>query len=120
MKPAEEYILNQKEPYKSILLDLKVIIEATLLEVDLQFKWRLPFFYFEGRPLCYLNQSKDYVDFCFWHSQIMEKHQDKFVTENRKSVTSLRYKNNNDINDEVLVYILQKLRVYKVNAFKRH
>jgi hypothetical protein len=120
LKPAEDYILKQSDPFQSILLDLKAIIEATLPEAELHFKWRLPFYYFEGRPLCYLNQSKDYVDFCFWHSHIMEKHQNKFVTKNRKAVVSLRYKSQNEIDDKILIYVLKKLSAYKVNAFKRN
>jgi hypothetical protein len=119
MKPAEAYILKQDEPFKSILLDVKAIIEAVVKDVDVQYKWKLPFFYFEERPLCYLNQSKDYVDVCFWHSAIMEKHTELFVREKRKSVVSLRYKSVEDVDAEVLVYVLEVLMEYKLNPFKR-
>ena len=61
MKPAEDYILKQPEPYRSILLHLQLVIEQTLPEVELKYKWRLPCYYIGKRPICYMNKSKDYV-----------------------------------------------------------
>ena len=71
MNPAEAYILKQPEPYKSILLQLQTIIEAIAPNTELLYKWRIPFYYSNGIPLCYLNQSKDYVDLAFWHGEIL-------------------------------------------------
>ncbi|MFT6128108.1 MAG: hypothetical protein ACJAVA_002607, partial [Flavobacteriaceae bacterium] len=42
MKPAEAHILNQKEPFRSILLHLQILIEHTLSEVHLEYKWKIP------------------------------------------------------------------------------
>lgn len=61
MKPAENYILNQPEPFRSILLHLQILIEGNFPEVDLQFKWKIPFYYLDGKPFCYLNPSKKKV-----------------------------------------------------------
>jgi len=44
MKPAEEYILNQPELYREILLNLQVIIERELPEAVLLFKWKIPYY----------------------------------------------------------------------------
>jgi len=38
MKPAEEYILSQPEPFRSILLHLQILIETSFPQVELQFK----------------------------------------------------------------------------------
>lgn len=38
MNPAEDYILNQPERYRSILLHVQVIIEHTIPEAELKFK----------------------------------------------------------------------------------
>lgn len=58
MKPAEEYILKQKEPLQSILLHLQILIEVNFPEVALLYKWKLPFYYLNNKPFCYLNATK--------------------------------------------------------------
>ncbi len=65
MNPAENFILNKPEPYRSLLLHLQMVIELTVLDVELKFKLKVPFYYVEKRPVCFLNQSKDYVDVGF-------------------------------------------------------
>ncbi|WP_299096168.1 DUF1801 domain-containing protein [Winogradskyella sp.] len=118
MNPAEAYILKQEEPYKTILLQLQAIIEAVLPNAELLYKWRIPFYYNEGIPICFLNKSKDYVDLAFWHFEKLEKHNQHFVDANRKSIRSLRFKSVEDINDEVVVYVLQKQLEINTNPFK--
>ena len=118
MKPAEAYILNQTDPYRTILLQLQSIIEAIAPNAELLYKWRIPFYYCNGIPLCYLNQSKDYVDLGFWHGNALKEYQSYFVTANRKSVTSLRYKLVDDINDEVIVYVIKQQLEININPFK--
>ncbi|PQV48215.1 uncharacterized protein DUF1801 [Jejuia pallidilutea] len=118
MNPAEAYILKQQEPYKTILLQLQAIIEAVVPDCELLYKWRIPFFYSNGIPICFLNQSKDYVDLAFWHFEHMEHYTEYFVDANRKSIRSLRYKCVEDINDEVVVYVLKKQLEINTNPFK--
>ena len=118
MNPAEEYMLKQEEPFKSILLELQCIIEAVMPNAELLYKWRLPFYYCNGIPICFLNQSKDYVDFAFWHYEKLKKHNEYFVDTNRKTLRSLRYKSTDDINDAIVVYILKKQLEINTNPFK--
>ena len=118
MNPAETYILKQEEPYKSILMQLQTIIEAVAPDAKLLYNWKIPFYYNNGIPLCFLNQSKDYVDFAFWHYDKMDKYVDQFIDANRKSIRSLRFKTVEDINDEIVVYVLQKQVEINTNPFK--
>lgn len=118
MNPAEAYILKQEEPYQSILLQLQAIIEAVVPNAELLYKWRIPFYYSKGIPICFLNQSKDYVDLAFWHFDQMDQHTEHFIDANRKSIRSLRFKSVEDINDEVLVYVLEKQLEINTNPFK--
>jgi hypothetical protein len=118
MNPAEAYILNQKEPYKSILLQLQAVVEAVAPNAELLYKWRIPFYYCNGIPLCYFNQSKDYVDLAFWHFDKMHKYTEHFEDANRKSIRSLRYKSVEDIKDDVIVYVLKKQLEINTNPFK--
>lgn len=118
MNPAEAYILKQSQPYKSILLQLQAIIEAVAPNSELLYKWKIPFYYNNGIPLCFLNQSKDYVDLAFWHGDKIKKYREHFVTANRKSLTSLRYRSVQDINDEIIVYVIQEQLRIDTNPFK--
>ena len=107
MNPSEAYILNQPEPYRSILLHLQSAIERTIPEVDLKYKYKIPFYYVDGRPYCYLNQSKDYVDLGFWNAAYLTVNLDYMTTAGRKMMKSLRYKFLEDIDDTILIEILQ-------------
>ena len=108
MNPAEAYILDQPEPYRSILLQLQALIENTLPELQLKFKYHIPFYYTTNSPFCYLNHTKDYVDVGFWHSAHLSIHDDKMVTKDRKSMKSIRYFELDDIDAEVLIDVLQE------------
>lgn len=118
MKPAEEYILNKPEPYKSILLQLQSIIEAVAPNAELLYKWKIPFYSCNGVPLCFLNQSKNYVDLAFWHFDTLNQYTEHFVAANRKTIRSLRYKSVEDIDDAVVVYVLEKQLEINTNPFK--
>lgn len=118
MNPAEAYILKQNQPFKDILLQLQSVIEAVAPEAELLYKWRIPFYFNNSIALCFLNQSKGYVDLGFWHHEKMERFKDFFVDTNRKTVRSLRYKSVNDINDEVLIYVIEQQLKINTNPFK--
>jgi len=118
MKPAEAYILKQPEPYKSILLHVQMLVEHTLPEAHLEYKWAFPCYYIGKRPICYLRQSKDYVDIAFWHSaHLSEKWDAYLVNEKRKVVKSLRYKTLDAIDDAVFMSILKEVETYKNKSF---
>ena len=118
MNPAEAHILKQPEPFKSIFMHLQVLIEHTLPEADLLYKWRMPCYYIDKRPICYINKSKDYVDVGFWHSAHLSKKWDTYlISENRKVVKSLRYKTLEEIDDVVFISILKEVEGFKEKGF---
>ena len=121
MNPAEDYILSKKEPFRSILLHVKAVIEVVIPDIDLKFKWNVPCFYAGKSPICYLNvpPKKDYVDVCFWNSAHLTKHIELMVTEKRKVVKSLRYFSLEEIDDTVLVAILEEAYALKAKGFYR-
>jgi len=110
MNPAEHYILNQSEPYKTILLHLQVLIETTVPDVDMLYKYRIPFYYVNNRPFCYLNVSlkKGYVDVGFWNASYLTKHTEHMVSEGRKMMKSLRYYTIDDIDEQILIEVLHE------------
>lgn len=111
MKPAEVYILKQAEPFKSILLNLQVIIQSYFNDVDLKFKWKIPFFYLNKKPFCYLNvvTKRGFVDLGFWSSNSSCSKYEKFlISDGRKVVKSLRYRSLDDINEDLLILVLKE------------
>ena len=118
LNPAEAYILKQQEPYKSIVIHLQVLIEHTLPNAELLYKWRIPCYYIGKRPICYLNQTKDYIDVGFWHAAHLSKKWDTYlITENRKVVKSLRYKSLDNIDDAIFISILKEVDSLKDKGF---
>lgn len=107
MNPAESYILDQPEPFRSILLHLQAVIEHHIPDVDLKYKYRIPFYYIEGRPYCYLNQSDDYVDVGFWNAAHLTKNLEYLTTKGRKLMKSLRYRSLEEIDDAILLEVLK-------------
>tara|TARA_R110002074_G_scaffold393815_1_gene580702 strand:- start:3063 stop:3443 length:381 start_codon:yes stop_codon:yes gene_type:complete len=119
MNPAENYILNQPEPYRSILLHLQMMIESTLPEVELKYKWNIPCFYIGKSPICYLNAShkKQFVDIAFWNSAHLTKHLTVLISEKRKVVRSLRYFTLEDIDNAILTDVLKDAYSVRQNGF---
>lgn len=122
MNPAENYILNQPEPFKSILIQLQVLVETTVPEVKLDYKFRLPFYYLNDKPFCYFNASrkKGYVDMCLWSSAHLTVHLDKLVTDGRKVMKSLRYFHMDEIDGKVVVQLLKEAKSVNHKGFYKN
>jgi hypothetical protein len=119
MNPAENYILRQPEPFRSIMLHLQMVIEHNIPGVELKYKWNIPCFYCGKSPICYMNVSlkKNFVDLGFWNSAHLTTHLDKMVAEKRKVVRSLRYTSLEEIDDMVLIEVLQDAYAVRKNGF---
>ena len=119
MNPAEEYILSRKEPYRSILLHIKAVIDSTIPNAVMKYKWSIPCFYVGKHPICYLNASYKgkYVDIAFWNSAHLTKHIELMHSERRKVVKSFRYKSLEEINDAILIDVLKEASSLKQKGF---
>ncbi len=109
MKPQDLYILNQPEKYRDILLHVLAVVEQVVPEATLEYKWKIPFFYLDKKPFCYLNAShkKQFVDVAFIKGFELKKNQQHLVADNGRSmVKSLRYSNLEDIDNEILISVL--------------
>jgi len=96
---------------------LQQVIEGAVPRVELKFKYRIPFYYIEGRPFCYLNQTKGYVDVGFWNAAHLTQHVHLMVTEGRKVMRSLRYTNLEEIDDAILKDVLEDAFSVKNKGF---
>lgn len=117
MNPAEEYILKQPEPFRSMLLHLQSVIEKNIPDLDLKFKYRIPFYYLDGRPFCYFNQSKDYIDLGFWNAAHLTKHVELMTTAGRKIMKTFRYRSLKEIDDDILIKVLQEAYAVRDKKF---
>jgi len=116
MKPTAVYILNQPDNYRDILLHIIAVVEHTLPEATLEFKWGIPYFYFKKKPFCYLNASHkhQFVDVGFAKGFKLKDNQEHLIADNgRNTIKSLRYYSLNEINNDVLVsVVLEAKRLY--------
>ncbi len=112
MKLAEEYILRQSEHNQTIILHLCAVIEQIIPEVELLFKWHMPFYYYKKKPLCYLNPIKKEkaIDLCFMKGHLLKKHKDKMIDKDRQLVASLRYADLNSIDNKILNVVLLEVK----------
>ncbi len=114
MRPTEQYFLNQKEPYQSIMLYIRSVIFKTLPKVEERYSYQIPFYYHNKKPLCYLNVLKNtnYVDIAFVQGFLLEK---KFPLlkngNNRKQVRSLQVKRIEYFNEQNFSQILKEASV---------
>ena len=121
MKPIDEYFLNQKEPYQSIMLYVRSVILKTIPEVIERYSYNVPFYNIDKKPMLYLNILKgtQHVDVAFVHGVVFEK--DFPILKDhkkRKQVRSIQLKNIEEL-DEVQFVELLKVAVEQTKKNKR-
>ena len=113
MKPTELYILNQPEKYRDMLLHIIAVVQNTLPEATLEYKWRIPYFYYKKKPFCYLNAShkNQFVDVGFAKGFALKKHQQQLIADNgRNTIKSLRYYTLKGIDSTVLIQVIKEAK----------
>ncbi|MGO4912029.1 DUF1801 domain-containing protein [Leeuwenhoekiella sp. W20_SRS_FM14] len=111
MNPAEDYILKKPEPYRSILIELQVLIEHAVPQAVLLYKWHLPFYYLNGRMFCFLNFRKTFVELSFPKGIMLNDLNGKLTAgENRKNLRSLRYQNLEELDAEIAIGFLEQMK----------
>jgi hypothetical protein len=108
VNPSESYILEQAEPYRTVLIHLQTLIEQGISGLEMRYKYRIPFYYLKGRPFCYLNKSRDYVDLGIPNGYLLKCHRQKLQSEGRKNVRSLRFRSIEEIDADVLLDVLRE------------
>lgn len=110
VKQTDEYIIKQPQNTQSILLHLITVIKKTIPEVELLYKYGVPYFYFKNKAFCYLayNQKKDFVDVGFARGFQLKKNQEFLIDENRNTVKSLRYFKLEGIKNDILIQVLKE------------
>jgi hypothetical protein len=112
MNPAETYIDQLPEPFRQIALELQVLIEAQFPNIQLKYKWRLPFYYLDDKTMfCFLNYRKKYLDLGLPYAASLEEKYPLLINdENRKMLRSLRFYEPEDIDARLLSKLLSDLQ----------
>jgi hypothetical protein len=59
--PLENFYLQKEEPNKGCLLALRDIILSHNANITAEWKYKMPFFYYKGKMLCYIWVHKKYL-----------------------------------------------------------
>ncbi|RKS02270.1 DUF1801 domain-containing protein [Flavobacterium sp. 102] len=113
MKPTELYILKQPAKYRDILLHIVAVVEHTLPEVTLEYKWGIPYFYYKKKPFCYLNASHkhQFVDVGFAKGFQLKNNQEYLIADKgRNTIKSLRYYNLEKIDNAILISVIEEAK----------
>ena len=111
MNPAENYILNQPEPYRSIMLYIRSVILKTLPNVVEKYNYGIPFYHHNIKPMCYFNILKGtiFVDVAFVQGVFLEEELPVLKNYNkRKQVRSLQVKSLEDFDERLFVELLKE------------
>jgi hypothetical protein len=109
VKPVDEYFLNQKAPFQSIMLYVRSVILSALPEVEERFSYKIPFYNIGKKPMIYLNilKGKNYVDVAFVQGVLFENQFPVLKNDNkRKQVRSIQLKTLEDLDQENFIELL--------------
>ncbi|MCK5638103.1 MAG: DUF1801 domain-containing protein [Flavobacteriaceae bacterium] len=121
MNPVEQYFINQKEPYQSIMLYVRSVILKTLPKIEEKYNYKIPFYHHNKKPMCYLNVLKgtNYVDVAFVQGIFL---QDKFPQlkdyNNRQQVRSIKVKKIEDFDEFIFIDLLKEATYLLDNSKK--
>jgi len=119
MNPVEQHILNQKEPYQSIMLYVRSVVFRTLSNVEEKYKYKVPYYVHNNKPILYLNVLKgtNYVDVAFIQGVLLEEKYPQLKNDNnRKQVRSLQVKSLEDFNEPQFVLLLKDAAIFLDNS----
>jgi hypothetical protein len=113
MKPTEEFILRQPQPYQAMLLHVLAVVEQELPQSELLFKWGIPYVYFKNKPFCYFapNHKKGFLDVGFAKGFELKRNQEVLVDEKRNTVKSLRYFSIETIDHTLLIDVISEAKL---------
>lgn len=116
MRLTDEYIYRQSEEHQMILLHLISVFKREIPDLEMFFKWGMPYLYYKKRMFCYLisNSKKGFVDAGFARGFQLKRNQTSLVDEKRNTVKSLRYYSLETIDNAILEDVIREaMALYK-------
>jgi len=112
----DNFYLNKEEPLRGCLLALKEIILRHNSHITPEWKYKLPFFYYKGKMLCYIWFHKKFKQpyIGFYNGHLLNE--PDLLKENRSRVKILLFDAKEDLPVEKINFILtQALYIYNNN-----
>ncbi|MFK5957965.1 MAG: DUF1801 domain-containing protein [Lutibacter sp.] len=119
MNLSNQHILNQKEPYQSIMLYVRSVIFKTIPTIEEHYKYKVPYYTHNKKPMLYLNILKgtNFVDVAFVQGILLEEKYDQLKdNNNRKQVRSLQVKSLEDFDELLFVQLLKDATIFLDNS----
>jgi len=119
MNPTEQHILNQKEPYQSIMLYVRSVIFKTLPNINEDYKYKVPYYVHNNKPILYLNILKgtSFIDVAFIQGILLEEKYPQLKNDNnRKQVRSLQVKSLEEFDELMFVQLLKDASIFLDNS----
>lgn len=113
MNPIQEYFYRLDEPARSTLLFLrKKILESDAENITETFSFRLPFFKYKKKMLCYFNFSKKYKCYyiSFYHGDRLDHPQ--LLQEGRKKFKILLIDLDEDLPLDVILNLIDEVKKF--------
>ena len=110
MKLTDEYIYRQPGEHQMILLHLISVFMREVPDLEMHFKWGMPYLYYKKRMFCYLisNSKRGFVDAGFARGFHLKKNQSILIGEKRNTVKSLRYFSLEEIDNTILEDVIRE------------
>lgn len=121
MDSVDNYIYEQDEPYQRIMLRVREIIYKAVPSVTENFKFKIPFFMYDNKPMIYFNILKgtNFVDVAFVHGVLLEDKYPELKNYNsRKQVRSLQLNSLEDFNEIMFIQLVKDAAIFVENSNK--
>lgn len=114
MNELEHFFNKQEEPNKSTFLFLKDFVLNYHSDIQLYFKWKLPYLYYKEKPLCYIwKDKKTQEPYLGFAKGFLIKHP-ALLSGNRTTIKIFPVSAHQDINVALLSEILDEaIAVYE-------
>lgn len=114
MKETDLYLLNQSHVHQEILFYLIDVIEKEVENIELLYKYKIPFFYYKKKSFCYLtvNKKLNYVDLGFVKGYQHKKNLEYLIGEKRNTIKSLRYFKLDSVPHKILKEVIQEAKSF--------
>ncbi|WP_199096154.1 YdeI/OmpD-associated family protein [Dyella sp. ASV21] len=74
---VDAYIAKSAEFARPILEHLRAVVHAACPDAQEAIKWSMPFFLYQGAPLCHMAAFKQHCSFGFWRGKDVVAHADQ-------------------------------------------
>jgi hypothetical protein len=106
----DHFFLKQEEPQKGCFLALRSLILNWDTQISEHWKYKLPFYYYQGKPFCYLWRDKKSLDPYIGLVRAGDIEHPSLFKGDRKKMKVMSIDPNHDIPVETMYEIFEELR----------